>query len=85
MKKKKVDWKAITEEVNSRLKSNHSEQYIRGVYRGSLVSAKVSEILKEKLPPFEKPERFSLYDKYPGDPEEALRAMFKRGPVEPGE
>lgn len=73
--KEKIDWRAVQIEINSRLKANHSAHYIRAVYRGNLVSSKIKAILAEILPPYQKPERFSLY---PLKPEKAIGIFFRR-------
>jgi hypothetical protein len=46
---KKIIWQNVQKEVNDRLGKNFSINYIQSIYRGSLSSKSVKEILDELI------------------------------------
>lgn len=48
--KETVDWRAVTAEVNRRLESEYSVNYIQNIWNGNLTSSRILSALKDILP-----------------------------------
>ena len=48
-KKVIIDWKAVTDEINRRLKADYSRNYITNIYSGAQKSDKIKEELDSIL------------------------------------